>query len=351
MTSSCGAVLVRVVSFGYTPRQPSSTEVPMRLIGLAVVLAVSILLTPLAGEAQQTGKTPRIGVLANEPWAPLDGLRDGLRQLGYVDGRTITIDYRWFRGRPEQLASLADELVNARTDVIVTVATPAVLAAKRATTTIPIVMGLIGDPVGSGIVTNIARPGGNITGVSVLSAELEPKRLEVLKELVRGLSRVAVLGNATNPYGAIAIKYAERGAESLGVKLDVISVHGAADLDEALSNLTRQRPQAVLVPGDQFLLSQRTRIAEYMARNRLPSAYTYREHVEVGGLVSYSTNYYESFRRSATYVDKILKGAKPGDLPVEQVDRFYLVINVKTAKALGLTIPQSLLVRADEIIQ
>jgi putative ABC transport system substrate-binding protein len=309
------------------------------------------LATPLAAEAQQAGKTPRIGVLANEPWAPIDGLRDGLRQLGYVDGRTISIDYRWSHGRPEQLAGLAVELVNARTDVIVTVGTPAAFAAKRATTTIPIVMGLIGDPVGAGIVTNIARPGGNITGVSVLAAELEPKRLEVLKELVRGLSRVAILANATNPYGAIAIRHAERGAESLGLKLDVISVRGATELDEALSNLTRQRPQAVLVPADQLLLTQRTRIAEHMTRNRLPSVYTYREHVEAGGLLSYSTNYYESFGRSAAYVDKILKGANPGDLPIEQVDRFDLVINLKTAKALGLTIPPSLLARTDRVIE
>lgn len=217
---------------------------------LPLLLVMALLVAPLAGQAQQTGKMPRIGVLGNEPWAPIDGLRDGLRQLGYVDGSTITIDYRWSHGRPEQLAALAAELVAVRTDVIVTVATPAVLAAKRATTTIPIVMGLIGDPVGSGIVTNIARPGGNITGVSVLSAELEPKRLEMLKQLVPGLSRVAILGNATNPYGAIAIKYAERGAENIRVKLDVVSVRGAADLDGALSNLTRLRPQAVLVPGD-----------------------------------------------------------------------------------------------------
>ena len=183
--------------------------------------------------------------------------------------------------------------------------------------------------------------------MSVLAAELEPKRLEVLKEFVPGLSRVTILRNATNPYGAIATKHAEGRAESLGLKLDVISVPGADDLDEALSNLTRQRPQAVLVPADQLLLTQRIRIAEYMARNRLPSAYTYREHVEAGGLVSYSTNYYESFRRSAAYVDRIFKGAKPGDLPIEQVDRFDLVINLKTTKALGLTIPPSLLLRPD----
>jgi putative ABC transport system substrate-binding protein len=212
-------------------------------------------------------------------------------------------------------------------------------------------MGLIGDPVGAGIVTNIARPGGNVTGVSVLAAELEPKRLEVLKELVPGLSRVTILRNASNPYGVIATRHAEGRAERLGLKLETISVRGADDLEEALSNLTRQRPQAVLVPADQLLLAQRTRIAEYMARNRLPSAYTYREHVEAGGLVSYSTNYDESFRRSAVYVDRIVKGARPGDLPIEQVDRFDLVINLKTATALGLTIPPSLLAQADRVIE
>jgi putative ABC transport system substrate-binding protein len=317
---------------------------------MLLLLVVVTLTAPLAGAAQQPARVPRIGVLASEPWAPIDGLRDGLRRLGHVDGRTISMDYRWSRGRSEQFAVLAAELVNARVDVIVTVGTPAVLAAKRATATLPIVMGLIGDPVAAGVVTSIAKPGGNVTGVSVLAAELEPKRLEVLKELVPGLSRVAVLENASNPYGAIAIKHAGRGAESLGIKLDVISVRGAADLDEALSSLSRQRPQAVLVPADQLLLTQRTRIAEHLTRHRLPSAYTYSEHVEAGGLLSYSTNYYESFRRSALYVDKILKGTKPGDLSIEQVDRFHLVINVRTARALGLTIPPSLRLRADQLL-
>jgi putative ABC transport system substrate-binding protein len=315
---------------------------------LALLAAtVALLAAPVSAAAQ----AKRVVVLGNEPWAPIDGLRDGLRQLGYLEGKTVQIDYRWSLGRPDQLGILAAELVNTRPDVIVTVGTPAVLAAKKATTTIPIVMGLIGDPVGAGIVANIARPGGNITGVSVLAAELEPKRLEVLKELIPNLSQVTILTNASNPYGALATKHAERGAENLRLMLDVVSVRGAADLEEGLAALARHKPQAVLVPADQFLLTQRVRIAEHMTRHRIPSAYTYREHVEVGGLFSYSTNYHESFRRSAVYVDKIVKGAKPGDLPIEQVDRFDLVLNASTAKALGVAIPPTLLLRVDEVIQ
>lgn len=312
-----------------------------------LVAALALLTVPGAAAAQ----VKRVGVLGNEPWGPIEGLRDGLRQLGYVEGKTVLIDYRWSLGRPDMLATLAAELVNSRPDVIVTIGTPAVLAAKKATTTIPIVMGLIGDPVGAGIVTSIARPGGNITGVSVLAAELEPKRLEMLKELVPNLSRVSILTNATNPYGALAIKHAERGAQELRLKLHVVPVSSAADLDKALENLARDKPQAVLVPADQFLLTQRVRIAEHMARHHIPSAYTYREHVEAGGLFSYSTNYHESFRRSAAYVDKILKGVKAGDLPIEQVDRFDLVFNASAAKALGLAIPPTLLPRVNQVIQ
>ncbi len=318
---------------------------------ISLTLGLCLAGAPLGTEAQQARKVWRIGVLANEPWRPIEGLRDGLRQLGYIEGQTLSFEYRWFRGEAAQLPALAADLVRLNPDVIVTVATPATLAAKQATATIPIVMGLIGDPVGAGIVTSIPRPGGNVTGVSVLAAELEPKRLELLKELLPALSRVGVLGNATNPYGAIAMKHAQGGAPSLGLTLELVAVRGASDLDEAFSSLTRHRPGAILVVADQLLLAQRTRIADYMTRSRLPSAYTYREHVEAGGLFSYSTNYYEAFRRAATLVDKILKGAKPRDLPIEQADRFELVINVKTAKSLGLTIPPSVLLRADQVIE
>jgi len=316
-----------------------------------MTLTLGLLAMPFVADAQQAGRVWRIGVLANEPWPPIEGLREGLRQLGYTEGQTLSFEYRWFQGRAERLPALAADLVRLKVDVIVTVATPATLAAKQATPTIPIVMGLVGDPVGAGIVSSLARPGGNVTGVSVLAAELEPKRMELLKELLPNLSRGGVLWNPTNPYGVIATKHAQRAAQELGLSLDLVPVRAADDLDQAFSSLTRLRPEATVVIADQLLLSLRTRIADYMARSRLPTAYTYREHVEAGGLLSYSTNYYESFRRAATFVDKILKGAKPADLPVEQPMRFELVINMKTAKALGLTIPQSILIRADKVIE
>jgi len=316
------------------------------------ITVLAVLAMPVVAEAQQqVARMWRVGVLANEPWSPLAGLREGLRQLGYTEGQNLDFEHRWFEGRAERLPALAADLVRLRVDVIVTVAVPAALAAKQATATIPIVMGLAGDPVGVGLVSSIARPGGNITGVSVLAAELEPKRLELLKELLPKLSRVAVLWNPKNPYGAIATKHARSGAEKLGLRLDLVGVGAADEFDRGFASLTQLRPEAMVVIADQFLLGHRTRIADYVVRNRLPSAYTYREHVEAGGLLSYSTNYYDSFRRAATFVDKIFKGAKPADLPVEQADRFELVINVKAVKALGVTIPPSLLLRIDHIIE
>ncbi len=322
-----------------------------RVAALVFTLALSLLSAALAADAQPAGKIWRIGVLANEPWRPIEGLREGLRQLGYTEGKTLTFEYRWSQGQADRLPALAADLVRLKVDVIVTVSTPATLAAKQATATIPIVMGIVGDPVGAGIVSSLARPGGNVTGVSTLGAELEPKRLELLKELLPNLSRVGVLWNPTNPYGVIAVQHAQRAAQTLGLSLDLVPVRAADDLDRAFSSLSRLRPAATLVIADQLLLSHRTGIADYMARSRLPTASTYREHVEAGGLLSYSTNYYEAFRRAATFIDKILKGAKPTDLPVEQPTKFELVINLKTAKALGLTIPQSLLFRADQIIE
>jgi len=323
----------------------------MRLCRAVLLVTLALLVAPLAADGQPGGKIWRIGVLANEPWAPMDGLREGLRQLGYTEGKTHSLEYRWYQGQAERLPALAADLVNLQVDVIVTVATPATLAAKQATTMIPIVMANVGDPIDTGIVASLARPGGNVTGLSVLTAELEPKRLELLKEVLPNLSRVGVLWNPTNPFEAIAVQHAQRAAQTLGLSLHLVPVRAAHDLDRAFSSITRLRPEAMLVIADQLLLSQRTRIADHMARSRLPTAFTHRAHVEVGGLLSYSANYYESFRRAATFVDKILKGAKPADLPVEQPTRFELVINMKTAKALGLTIPPSVLMRADEVIQ
>jgi putative ABC transport system substrate-binding protein len=290
-------------------------------------------------------------VLATEAWPPIDSLRQGLRDLGYVEGQNIRFEYRYAEGRNERFAKLATDLVSLKVDVIVTWGTNAALAAKGATKAIPIVMGAIGDPVGAGVVSNLARPGGNITGLSALSAELEEKRLELLKEIAPGVSHVGVLLNLTNPYMPIAVRHARLAAQRFNVSLRVEEFRDAATLDSALDKLARAHVGALLVPADPFLVGQRRRIAQFALDNRLPSIYTFREHVEAaGGLPGYAPDYGDLFRRSATYIDKILKGAKPGDLPVEQPTKFELVINLKTAKALGLTIPPSLLQRADQVI-
>jgi len=229
--------------------------------------------------------------------------------------------------------------------------TEAALEAKRATKIIPIVMGAMGDPVGQGVVSSLAHPGGNVTGFTSLATELERKRLEILKEIVPNLPLVAVLSNPTNRYTATALQSARRAAETLKIALKVHEAHDAASLDNELDRVIGERPRALLVLADTFLEQQRRRIAQFALKAKLPSAYTYREHVEVGGLVSYAPSYHDMFRRAAAYVDKILKGAKPGDLPVEQPSKFELVINLKTAKTIGLTIPPSLLARADQVIE
>jgi putative ABC transport system substrate-binding protein len=304
---------------------------------------------PLAARAQQAGKT--VGILAIEAWPPIDTFRRALNDLGYVEGKNVRFEHRYAKGRNERFPELADDLVDLKADVILTWGTEAVLAAKRATATIPIVMGAVGDPLGSGIVSSLARPGGNVTGFSSLAAELEAKRLELLKEVAPGLSRVAVLMNPTNRYMAPAVQSVRQGAETLHVSLTLYEVDNTATLDATFEKLTKDRPDAFMVLADTFLVSQRSRIAQFAIENRLPSAYTYREHVEAGGLIAYTPNYHDLFRRAATYVDKILKGTKPGELPIEQPTKFDVVINLKTAKALGLTMPQTLLVSADEVIE
>jgi putative tryptophan/tyrosine transport system substrate-binding protein len=236
-------------------------------------------------------------------------------------------------------------------DVILTWGTDAVLAAKQATTTIPIVMGAIGDPVGSGVVTSLAHPGANVTGFSSRAAELEAKRLQLLKEVVPGLSRVAILFNPTNHYMPLALQSAQRGAQTLDVTLAIYQVHDTASLDAAFVTLMRDRPDAFMVPADTFLVSQRSRITQFAIENKLPSVYTFREYIEVGGLIAYTPDYHDLFRRAASYVDKILKGAKPGELPIEQPTKFHLLINLKTARTVGVTLPPWLFVRADEVIE
>ena len=258
--------------------------------------------------------------------------------------------YRFAQGDAERFPALASELVNLPVDVIVSWGTPASLAAHKATDTIPIVMSS-GDPVGAGLVAGLARPGGNVTGMSVQMAEQEGKRLELLKKLLPGFSRVAVLSNPTNPYCAIAVAEARRGATALSLQFDLMEASDAGSLDAAFLALSRTRPDAVLVVADPFLAGERGRIANEMIKNKLPSVYSYHEHVRAGGLMTYTTNYYDVFRRQGLFIDKIFKGSKPGDLPVQQPTKFELMLNLKTAKALDLEIPPSLLALADEVIE
>jgi putative tryptophan/tyrosine transport system substrate-binding protein len=306
---------------------------------------------PLAARAQQAGKVVSIGILAIEAWPPIETFRRTLNELGYVEGKNVRFEPRYARGRNERFPELANELINLKVDVILTWGTEAVLAAKQATTTIPIVMGAIGDPLGSGVVTNLARPAANVTGFSSLAAELEAKRLELLKEAVPGLSRVAILVNPTNRYMPLALESARRGAQVLHASLSLHEVRDATTLDATFVALRNDRPDALMVLGDTFLVSQRGPIAQFAIENKLPSVYTFREHAEAGGLIAYTPNYHDLFRRAATYVDKILKGTKPGELPIEQPTKFDLIINLKTAKALGLTLPLTLQAAADEVIE
>ena len=320
---------------------------------LAVTGAL-LLAAPLAAEAQQAAKVFRIGFLGSG--GPADhaprvaSFRQGLRDLGYVEGRTATIEYRLAEGKMERLPALAAELVALKVDVIVASGTPTALAAKNATTTIPIVFATSGDPVGT-LVASIARPGGNVTGLSLVGPELVARQLQLLKEAVPKASRVAFLSNPDNPYTPVMVKEVEAAARSFKVRMQRVESRGGAATDAAFDAMARERPNALLVLFDPVLTGQRARISELANKHRLPSMCPHREYAEDGGLMAYGASLTDLYRRAATYVDKILKGAKPGDLPVEQPTKFELVINLKTAKARGLTIPPSLLARADEIIQ
>jgi putative tryptophan/tyrosine transport system substrate-binding protein len=305
---------------------------------------------PLSARAAKSDRVRRIGVLANEPWPAIEGLHEGLDELGYSEGEDFLIAYRFAEGAEGRFPRLAAELVGLPVDVIVTWGTPATLAALKATSSIPIVMSA-GDPVGAGLVASLARPGGNVTGLSSRTAGGEEKRLQLLKELLPNLSRVAVLSNSTNPYCVIAVEHAQRGAAALGLALDVADVSAVSELDTAFRALSQRRPDAALVIADPFLAHERMLVAKLMVEYRLPSIYAYHEHVVAGGLMAYMTSYYDVFRREASFIDKIFKGAKPGDLPVEHPTKFELAINLKTAKALGLSVPPSLLVRADRLIE
>jgi putative tryptophan/tyrosine transport system substrate-binding protein len=306
----------------------------------------------VAARAQEpVGKAVRIGVLANEWWPPIESLREGLRELGYVESKSLRFDYRWAEGRNDRHPVLAAELVALPVDVIVTLGTPAALAAKGATSRIPIVMGAIGDPVRVGVVTNLARPGGNITGFSSAAFEMEEKRLELLKELLSGrLSRVAVF-TTNNPALPLTIQYMQRAAAAFGVTLQPLEVNEAKDFDAAFGAIRRDRPDAAMSLADPFLGGHQARIAAFMAEIGLPAMYAYRHGVEAGGLISYTTNYHHLFRRAAGYIDRILKGTPPGELPVQLPTTFEMVINLRTARALGLEVPPTLLARADEVIE
>ena len=323
----------------------------MRRREFIALLGGTAIVWPYVVIAQQTDRMRKIGVLANEPWSAIDGLRQGLRELGYIEGHNLRLEYRYAEGQTERYPALAAELVALPVDAIVTTGTPAALAAKRATTTIPIVMATGGDPVGTGAVSNLARPGGNITGLSSLTSEVDAKRFELLREVLPTLSRVGVLMNPVNSFNIIAAQHVRSVAETSGMQLDFVEVSTEAEFDEAFHSLRRLHPDAVVVIADAFLLGHRMRIAQFMAESHLPAIYAYREHVEAGGLMTYATNFRDLFRRAAIYVDKIFKGAKPGDLPIEQPTKFEFVINLNTAKALGLTIPPVLLARADEVIE
>jgi putative ABC transport system substrate-binding protein len=307
---------------------------------------------PLRASAQRAGRNiVTVGILAIEPWPPIDTFRKALHDFGYVEGKNVRFEYRYAKGHNERFPELANELVGLNVDVILTWSTDAVLAAKRATTTIPIVIGAIGDPLGAGVVTNLAHPGANITGFSERAADLDAKRLQLLKEAVPGLSRVAILSNPTNHYTPLALQNAQKGAQVLHITLAIQEAHDTKSLDAAFVTLTRDRPDGLMVPSDTFLVSQRSRIAQFAIENKLPSVYSFRKHVEAGGLIAYTPNYNDLFRRAASYVDKILKGAKAGDLPIEQPTKFHLLINLKTARALGLTMTPRLLAIADEVIE
>ncbi|HMK21748.1 MAG TPA: ABC transporter substrate-binding protein [Terriglobales bacterium] len=328
----------------------------MRRIGLAVVLSFSFGLAPLPLDAQQAAQIAKIGFLA--PVTPaaaaflVEAFRQGLRNLGHVEGKTFVLEVRYGEGKSERLPDLARELVGLKVDVIVTASDVATAAVKRENRTIPIVMANSVDPVGTGFVASLARPGGNITGVSSVSSELSGKRLALLKEVVPGLSRVAVIWNPDVRGALFDYKESEAAARTLRLELQSLEVFTAQDLDRAFSTVISQRAQAlVLLATNPVTFSKQAEIASFTQKNRLPSMFPVRTYADVGGLMSYGPSVPEMYRRVATYVDKILQGAKPADLPVEQPTKFELVINLKTAKALGLTIPQSLLVRADEIIQ
>jgi putative ABC transport system substrate-binding protein len=316
------------------------------------VLAIVFLTTVSLAEAQQPAKVPRIGYLTSGGQSTrIEAFRQGLRELGYVEGKNIVIEYRSAEGKLDRVSALAAELVRLNVDVIVTAGLGATRPANEATNTIPIVMASDTDPVGNGFVASLARPGGNITGLSTLSPELSGKRLELLKEIIPKLSRVAVLGTSTSASNAQSLRETELAAGALAVKVQYLDVRAPKDTETAFRAASKGRADAVLLLGGPVLASQRTQFADLAVKSRLPAIYWRSDIVEAGGLMSYAVNFTDLDRRAATYVDKILKGRKPADLPAEQPKKFELIINLKAAKQIGLTIPPNLLARADKVIK
>src|SRR5262245_18633417 len=328
----------------------------MKKAGLSsILIAVGLLALGVIAEAQQPKKDPRIGFLSGATPAALsdrvDAFRHRLRELGYVEGKNIVIEYRYAEQKSNRLSALAAELVRLKVDIIATTGPASTGSAKQATATIPIVMANDDDPIGSGFAASLARPGGNITGLSTLSPELSGKQLELLREIVPKLSRVTVLGDVTRPGIPQALREINVAADAFWVQLQYLEVRDPKDIENAFRAATKERADAVLVLGSAVLNSQRKQVADLAVKSRLPAIYRNPEFVEDGGLMAYGASIADLFRRAATYVDKILKGAKPADLPIEQPKKFELIINLKAAKQIGLTIPPNVLARADKVIK
>jgi putative ABC transport system substrate-binding protein len=327
----------------------------MRTKVISVMLGAMLSALSFSTEAQQSAKVPRVGYLSPSSASLqkhlVEALQQGLRVLGWVEGQNIAIEYRWAEGKYERLSDLAVELVRVRVDVIYANSGPAALAAKRATSTVPIVFETLGDPVSAGLVASLARPGGNLTGVSGLGPELSGKQIELLKEVAPRLTRVAVLTNPSNKMATAALRETEIAARLLGVKFQVLEVSEPDKLEGAFSAITRERAGALMVLADPMFGTQRKRILGLVEKSRLPAIYVETGWVLAGGLMSYSPSLPEQFRKAAKFVDKILKGAKPADLPVEQPTKFEFIINLKAAKQIGLTIPPNVLARADKVIR
>jgi putative tryptophan/tyrosine transport system substrate-binding protein len=319
-----------------------------------IALAGGVAVWPFAAQAQP-GKVYRVGFLGNSTAALEANLigpfRESLRAHGYEEGRNLRIEYRWAEGNYDRFPKLIAELLALKVEVLVTAGTPPTLALKKATASVPIVMIAVGDPIGTGIVSSLARPGGNITGLSSIAPELEGKRLELLREIMPQLSHVAVLSNPTNPFHKTALQQARDAAQMLKIKVLSLGVKATEDLDGAFATIVKDRPEALLILADRVFLHDRARLMEFAAKNRLPSVNAYRELVEAGGLMSFGPSYEDMHRRAAEFVDKILKGAKPGDIPVELPTKFTLVVSLKAAKALGIAVSESFLLRADQVIE